>query len=410
MGDRTILHCDCNGFYASVECLLNPELKKVPMAVCGNPENRRGIILAKNELAKKYDVKTTETIWQAKRKCPQLVLVQPHRDQYAKYSKLVNEIYQRFTDLVEPFGIDESWLDVTGSKQLFGDGATIADRIRREVREQLGLTVSVGVSFNKIFAKLGSDYKKPDATTVISRENFQRIVFPLPVSDLLFVGKSSLETLAGLGIHTIGELAKSDRAMISRKLGKAGEMIHDYACGLDDSPVRSAYEKRDIKSVGNGMTFRRNLEGMADIRLGVAILADTVAARMRKYGVKCQTVQVVIRDPGFKNISRQRTLETPTYLAKELSDTALAIIKESWNLRMPIRMLTITGANLIEADSSAEQLSLFSPESGQKREKREKLETVVDGIRSRFGKRAIGIAGAIGNDLGIEEPDTTKES
>ena len=253
--ERTILHCDCNGFFASVECVHRPELKEVPMAVCGDPENRHGIILAKNELAKQYGVTTAETIWQAKRKCPQLVLVAPHHDEYAHYSRLVNEIYQQYTDRVEPFGIDESWLDVTGCEELFGDGVTIAETLRRRVREEIGLTISVGVSFNKIFAKLGSDYKKPDATTVITRENFRQIVWPLPVGSLLYVGRAAQESLRRIGVTTIGELAQAEQKNLQLALGKLGEQLWVYANGMDESPVHRTDEKREVKSVGNGMTF-----------------------------------------------------------------------------------------------------------------------------------------------------------
>ena len=217
--NRTILHCDCNGFYASVECILSPELKDVPMADCGNPENRHGLILAKNELAKKYKIQTDETIWQAKKKCPELVLVPPHHDEYKKYSRIVNKIYERYTEKVEPFGIDESWLDVTDSVHLFGDGKQIADTLRKVIFNETGLTISVGVSFNKVLAKLGSDYKKPDATTVINRENFKSIVHPLPVSSLLFVGKKAEQTLHKLYIYTIGDLANSDENLIISRLG-----------------------------------------------------------------------------------------------------------------------------------------------------------------------------------------------
>lgn len=401
--DRTILHCDCNGFYASVECILRPELRETPMAVCGDPESRHGIILAKNELAKRYQIQTAETVWQARRKCPGLTLVAPHRDQYQKYSRLVNAIYARYTDQIELFGIDESWLDVTGSRGLFGDGKTIADEIRRVVRAELGLTVSVGVSFNKIFAKLGSDYKKPDATTIISRENFREIVWPLPVTDLLYVGKAAAQILRQVGITTIGELAKADREALSKRLGKMGETLHDYACGLEDSPVRPADEAREMKSVGNGMTYKRNLHGMADIRLGVLTLADEVAARLRRHGMKCRTVVVTIRDPDFKTITRQRPLEKASHLGKELSDAALAIVRELWDLRRPIRMLTITAANLVEDGLETEQLSFFTPQQDeQAREKQEKLENAVDGIRDKFGKSAISRAGVLGNDLGID--------
>lgn len=401
--DRTILHCDCNAFFASVECLLNPQLRDVPMAVAGNPENRHGIILAKNELAKKCGVVTAETIWQAKKKCPDIVLVPPRHGIYEEYSKLVNKIYNDFTDLVEPFGIDESYLDVTGVRHIFGSGKEIADKIRTDVKEKTGLTVSVGVSFNKIFAKLGSDYKKPDATTVISRENFKDIVFPLPASDLLFVGKSVNAALGKIGIQTIGELASCDKTLLKLRLGKMGEMIWEYANGLDDSPVKSAGDERDMKSVGNGMTFKRNLVGLEDIRTGVAALADEVAYRMRKYGVKCSTVSVSIKDPNFKSISRQKTLDCPTHLAKEIADSAMELIKSSWSVKAPIRTLTVTGANLTNTSYTGEQLTLFE-DAGSfsfNKDKQERLETAIDKIRDKHGKDAVSTGNLLQNDLGI---------
>lgn len=402
--DRTILHCDCNGFFASVECLLRPELKDVPMAVCGNPENRHGIILAKNELAKKYKVQTAETIWQAKKKCPDLVLVPPHHGEYEKYSKIVNQIYERYTDRVEPFGIDESWLDVTESLPLLGSGREIADDIRKTVKEETGLTVSVGVSFNKVFAKLGSDYKKPDATTVIDRENYKSIVYPLPVTDLLFVGKKVREVLSKFYIYTIGDLANSDKGLIVSRLGKTGELIHDYANGLDDSPVRLKSEERELKSVGNGMTFKRDLVGAEDILMGVKALSDTVAYRLRKYGFKCTTVQVHIKDPNFKTMSRQKGLAVPTDLAREISHHAMDLILQSWKMHMPIRTLTITGTNLIPAHQEIEQVSLFEPTEQYSRKKQEHLESAMDRIREKFGHNAIGFGSAIRNDIGIDEP------
>lgn len=399
--ERTILHCDCNGFFASVECILHPELKKVPMAVAGDPESRHGIILAKNELAKRYNVQTAETVWQARRKCPDLVLVSPHHSEYRKYSDLVNRIYERYTDLIERFGIDESWLDVTGSRRLFGRGEQIADELRAVVKKELGLTISVGVSFNKIFAKLGSDYKKPDATTVISRENYRDIVFPLPVSALLYVGKSVNKELAGLGIQTIGDLARSDQKLLKSRLGRMGEMIHNYANGLDTEPVESAYAESKVKSVGNGMTFRRNLQGWDDIKAAVAGLSDTVGTRMRRMQVKCSTVQVMIKDPAFQVISRQKKLNKPTYLTKEINAAALEIIRPAWNIREPIRALTITGANLVPAAAAVEQISLFEGETNQDRRKQEQLETTIDKIRGKFGKESVALGIPLKDDLGI---------
>ncbi len=210
MDDRVILHCDCNGFYASVECALNPAYRSVPMAVCGDPESRHGVILAKNELAKAFGVQTAETIWQARRKCPELVLAPAHHKEYREFSEAVNAIYCQYTDLVEPFSIDESWLDVTGSRTLFGSGVQIANELRRRVKKETDLTISVGVSFNKIFAKLGSDYKKPDATTLITRENYRQILWPLPVGSMIYVGKVAAEKLSRAGIDTIGQLAQAD--------------------------------------------------------------------------------------------------------------------------------------------------------------------------------------------------------
>jgi DNA polymerase-4 len=393
--DRTILHCDANGFFASVECLYRPELKNVPMAVSGSVEDRHGIILAKNELAKSFGIKTTDTVGQAKKKCPQLVLVPPHHDRYRKYSNIINSIYERFTDMVEPFGIDESWLDITGSMHLFGGAKETADNIRETVKRETGLTVSVGVSFNKTFAKLGSDLKKPDATTVISRENYREIVYPLPVSSLLFAGKAATKALIELGITTIGQLAAFDKAAITGKLGKLGAMLHDCANGIDDSPVHFAGEEREAKSVGNGMTFRRDLTGIEDITSGVLALSDTVAARLRRHGLKCSAVQVMIRDPNFKTISRQKKLAKPTCLAKDISSAALDIIKSSWNLNAPIRMLTITGLGLCDADKG--QLSFFDEEPAST--KQEKIERAIDDIRSRFGSGAISIGTNLSSDI-----------
>ncbi|MFA5586149.1 MAG: DNA polymerase IV [Saccharofermentanales bacterium] len=393
--DRTILHCDLNAFYASVECVFNPYLKTVPMAVAGNPKHRHGIILAKNQLAKEAGVKTAETVWQADRKCPGLVLVPPRHDEYAKYSRLVNDIYQEFTDLVEPFGIDESWLDMTGVLHLFGDGRAMADRIRQTVKERLDLTLSVGVSFNKIFAKLGSDYKKPDATTVITRDNFKSMLWPLPVSRLLFVGKVTQKTLSGIGITTIGQLAALDKESLIALLGKTGGMLHDYANGIDESPVRSAYADQDLKSVGNGTTFDRDLVGFQEILSGIMPLCDEVATRMRKYGVKCQVISVQIKDPKFRNISRQKTLSAPTHLTREIADTAMELIRSAWNDKAPVRSITITGSNLVSSDQAVEQLSFFDELDTIDRQRYEKLDQTVDQIRQKFGKEAIGLGGRI---------------
>lgn len=406
--ERTILHCDCNGFYASVECVIHPELRKVPMAVCGDPESRKGIILAKNELAKKYNVTTTETVWQAKKKCPELVLVKPHHDLYQQFSKKVNAIYARYTEQVEPFGIDESWLDVTGSRMLFGSGKKIADELREVVKRELGLTISVGVSFNKVFAKLGSDYKKPDATTIISRQNYKSLVWPLPAEALLYVGRASKEVFYKLGIRTIGDLAAISEEVLTTKLGKIGSQLHAYANGEDISPVASIYDKQEAKSVGNGMTFKRNLLGVEDIKSGVLYLSDSVAARLRRYGYQCRTVSVALKDPQFHTIQKQTTLDSPTDLAKDIYDVSMKLILSFWELQKPIRAITVTASHFDEGEGG-KQLSLFSNEDdGARHEKRKNLEQAVDGIRGRYGKGSISYAQILKNDLGIT-PDSVRD-
>lgn len=387
--EKSILHCDLNAFYASVEEVRNPELRKFPVAVCGNPENRHGIILAKNEKAKAFGVKTAETIWQAQKKCPELVFVRPHHAEYSKYSRIVNDIYLRYTDLVEPFGIDESWLDVTGTTHLFGTAEQIANELRFVIREETGLTISVGVSFTKAFAKLGSDYKKPDATTVITPENYKNIVWPLPVSDLLFVGKSAKKTFERLGINTIGELAESSRETISSLLGKTGELIHDYANGKSDSPVKSAFAESDPKSIGRGTTFPHDLTEFSEIKTGIAMLSDDVAARLRKHKLKAFSVSLTVRDPNFKTTSRQKTLMTPTHLEHDISKACLELYAEYYAKRaIPVRMLTVTVSSLVPDSVAAhEQFSLFGDTENET--KRESIELAVDKIRKKFGRDAM---------------------
>lgn len=406
--NRVILHCDMNGFFASVELLDYPELRDKPMAVCGDPESRHGIILAKNEIAKRYGIVTAETLWQARKKCPDLQTVPPHHKKYQHYSRLINEIYLQYTDMVEPFSVDESWLDVTASQKLFGNGKQIADKIRHQVKKELGLTLSAGVSFNKIFAKMGSDYKKPDAITVITQENYKNILWPLDIRDLFFVGKATADKLQGIGIHTIGQLAESDRHTVTALLGKQGSIIHDYANGLDQTPVSRFDEREDVKSIGNGSTFRRNLEGIQDIRTAVIALSDTVAVRLRQKKKKAFGVKVDIKDPSLKVISRQQQLDNPTNLAENIADTAVSIIEKSWNLRRPIRMLTVTAINLCPEDQ-AQQLSLFSSENFQN-ETGEKMERTMDDIRKKFGRNAITFGRIIKNDIGLESIKSPEDS
>ena len=394
--NRTILHCDCNSFYASVETLLDPTLADGPSAVCGDPESRHGIILAKNEKAKAFGVQTAETIWQARRKCPDLRLVAPHRSEYVKYSRRCNELYLQYTDLVDPFGIDESFLDVTGSMHLFGTGEQIADELRRRMREEVGLTISVGVSFNRAFAKLGSDYKKPDATTVFSPGNYKEKVWPLPVNTLLYVGKRAADRLSHLGVRTIGDLAACDPTFVHSVFGKMGDTLLRYARGEDDEPVRSFYAEREVKSVGNSMTFAHNLVGEEACRLGLTALCDNVGRRLRARGLVCQTVQLGIRDPDFHNRSRQVTLDRPTNSTRALIETTTALLRANWQMDKPVRLLSVTAAGLLPEGQSCEQLSLFeSADALAQRERQRKLDQTVDALRQRFGDQSVIFAHSV---------------
>lgn len=398
--DRVILHCDMNNFYASVELLSRPDLKDVPVAVCGDPEGRHGIILAKNQLAKAAGVVTAETVWQAKKKCPSLQFVRPHHDKYKEYSDRINKIYLEYTDMVEPFSIDESWLDVTASQRLFGNGRQIADTIRQRIKSELGLTLSVGVSYNKVFAKMGSEYRKPDATTEVTRQNYPTLLFGKPVGELFFVGFATAEKLNTINIRTIGDLAAADPRALERLLGKQGPLLHSYANGLDDSPVCLYNQREKIKSVGNGITFARNLTGIEDITTALTSLSDTVASRLRKYQMKCFGVKVDIKDPAFKTISRQKQLPQPTNLAADLKKAALELLGSSWRLSDPIRLLTLTAINLTD-ETAEEQLSLFDAPA-ETRQKGESIERTMDEIRRKFGDSSITFGQILDNDIGID--------
>ncbi len=401
MEERTILHCDCNSFFASVESINHPEYKRVPMAVCGNPENRHGIILAKNELAKKYGIVTAETVWQARKKCPQLLLVHSHHARYGEISEKINEIYNQYTDLVEPFSIDESWLDVTGTTHLFGSGEQIANELRRRISEEIGITISAGVSFNKIFAKLGSDYKKPDATTVISRENFREIVWPLPATDMMFVGRTSADKLLRYGIRTIGDIARAGSLRMSELLGKAGLTLYRYADGLECEPVRPFGERDEPKSVGNGMTFAHDLCSLDEIRCGLLPLCDEVGTRLRRHGLFCATVQLQIKDPNFRVISRQLTLPERTNATLDIYDAAIAIIKKVWvPINAPIRLLTVTAENL--SGQREQQLSLFSGSAAHPGA--QQIDGVMDTLRGRFGSGVISYGGALPRSAKDDKP------
>lgn len=383
--ERTILHCDMNSFYASVECMCNPSISDKPVAVGGSEEKRTGIILAKNQIAKKYNVKTGETLWQARQKCPHLIVVPPDFKKYIHFSKMASKIYNNYTNLVESFGFDECWLDVTGTEHLFGNGEAVAETIRKRIKSELGITCSIGVSFNKVFAKLGSDMKKPDAVTLITKKNYKSKVWPLPVEDLLFVGKVTKQKLNRYGIKTIGDLARTDFKHLETLLGKWGYYLWGYANGLDASPVRDIENHADIKSIGNSITAPRDLMTINDIKIILYKMAESVTERLRENNLMCATVQLWVKDNELKSYERQAKLIVPCAETRELFNTALALYLKNHKTGKPVRALGVRAHNLLPSGSY--QLSL-DPEINKIR-KREQLEETIDTIRQRFGHHSI---------------------
>ena len=328
--ERSVLHCDANKFYASVECLYHPEIRDKPVVVGGSEETRHGIVLTGNEKAKKlYGIKTGMSLADARMLCPQLVVVPPDYPKYIRFSKMLRRIYSDYTDMIEPFGLDECWLDVTGSRLLFGTPEEIAEDIRKRVKFELGITVSVGVSWNKIFAKLGSDYKKPDAVTVINKDNYNEIVYPLPVSDLLMVGPATTQKLKNHGIYTIGELANTPPEMLAAFLGKMGYVLHSFANGYENAPVAESDSTPLIKSVGNGITAPRDLMNEEDIKSVQYVLAESVARRLREQGLKGRVVSIGIRDKNLFSFTRQSKLSSATNDTRKLQSTALKLFNKS---------------------------------------------------------------------------------
>lgn len=394
LGERTILHSDMNCFYASVEMMLDPSLRGKPVAVCGSTENRHGIVLAKSEMAKKAGVKTGMVNWEARQLCPGLIMVKPQYDQYLKYSELARNIYQRYTDQVEPYGMDECWLDVTGSRGVCGDGMKIAESIRREIKEELGLTVSIGVSYNKIFAKLGSDMKKPDAVTEISKDTFQEKVWPLPASDLLFVGRATSAKFSNYGIKTIGDIAATDPDFLKRLLGVKGLQLWKYAAGRDDTPVMHKDFVSPIKSVGHGITCVADLLDDEEVWKVMLELSQDIGHRLRLHKLKATGVQISIRsnDLGYRQFQAPLSLSTqsPLMIAKK----AHSIFQSNYRWSTPVRAVTVRAINLVP-QGVPEQIDLFT--DMRRVEKAEKLDDCIEEIRRRFGKRAVFQACLLGD-------------
>ena len=386
MRDRIILHCDLNNFFASVSLLSHPTLYDMPVAVCGSTEERHGIVLAKNELAKKCGIKTAEAIWQAKAKCPDLIVLPPDYNQYKLYSKKTREILARYTDLIEPFGIDESWLDVTGSTLLFGDGPAIAEQIRKTVKAELGLTVSIGVSFNKVFAKLGSDMKKPDAVTVITRENFKEKVWPLPVGDLLFVGKNTAKALQGRGILTVGDLAVCPESTLQELLGKNGPQLRAFALGEDRSPVTPPNENDRPKSIGRSVTPPKDITDEQEVWKIFVGLAEEITRELRRYDLFAGNVQVHTRTTALQVREFSRALSVPLNTPMEIAKKGFALFKETYRWNLPLRSVGLRISNFKEGDFAVQQ-DLFGENTVDDRA--EKIEQSIESVRERFGKTSL---------------------
>ena len=384
--ERIILHCDLNNFYASVSLLYNQTLINSPVAVCGSVEQRHGIVLAKNEIAKSFGVKTAEAIWEAKRKCPELIILPPLHEKYEEFSEKAKEIYRRYTDMVEPFGIDECWLDVTGSTMLFGSGEEIAHRIRREIKAELGITISVGVSFNKVFAKLGSDMQKPDAVTVISRENFKEKVWPLPVSDLLFVGRKTVEKLNSSGVFTIGDVTQCDAFMLKRMLGKNGLDLKRYAEGLDNSPVYDRSGSEAPKSIGRSVTGAEDFLNNDDVWQTFITLAEDISRRLKKHRLYAGAIQVHTRNTDLKVKEFSCALPQPTDISIKIAEFGMKIFRENYYWDLPLRSVGLRAINLKDELVGVQQ-DLFTDSALE--EKSEKIEDSIHTIREKYGKNSI---------------------
>ncbi len=396
---RTILHSDLNCFYASVETMLNPKLRGKAVAVCGSTENRHGIVLAKSELAKRAGVKTGMVNWEAEQCCPNLIMVQPHYDQYVKYSKLTRSIYDLYTDKIEPFGMDECWLDVSGSRKVCGDGPAIAEAIRQQVKEELGLTVSIGVSFCKIFAKLGSDMKKPDAITVISPESYRKQIWPLPASDLLGVGRATTEKLYRRGINTIGEIARCDKLLLKSWLGINGVKLWEFANGMDNSRVRPFDYEPIAKSVGHGITCTDDLINEYEVRQVLYELGQGVSLRLRQAELMATRIQLCVRDCNLFYREYQCKLPYPTQSWREMVDCAVNLFRLRYTWQYPIRSVTIRAIDLVNA-RTPQQLDLFGDH--EKRKRNDDLEIAVEDIQRRFGRDAIRLASSM-NGLKVQK-------
>jgi DNA polymerase-4 len=390
--ERVILHCDLNSFFASVETAETPEFIGKPVAVCGSVEARHGIVLARSEAAKKYNIRTAETVWQAKKKCPDLIIIEPHYDKYVRYSNMARNIYLQYTDRVESFGIDEAWLDITGSRVLLGNGYDIAYDIKERIKYELGLTVSIGVSFCKIYSKLGSDLKKPDAVTCIPAHSFRDIVWGLPASSILGIGRATGRKLSGYGIHTIGQVAMYPIEFFERLFGATGRIMWAYANGIDNSAVMKYTDSLPMKSIGHGNTAASDLTSNSEVRLMLFELSQDVSRRLREYKLQARRIQISIRDCDMGYRELQTTLPFPTQSFNEISGAAFGLFHNNYKWNKNVRALTVRAINL-EPENTPFQVDIFTDYRHQ--ERINSLECAIEDIRKRYGRKSIDIAALI---------------
>lgn len=385
---RTVLHSDLNNFYATVECVRNPSIANKPVVICGDKEARHGIVLAKNRIAKAAGIKTGEVIWEAKQKCPDLVEIQADFKTYLAYSEKIREIYNEFTDKIEPFGIDECWLDVTGSRSLFGSGEEIANLIKLRIKELTGLTVSIGVSFNKIFAKLASDQAPPDSIYSITKDNFRERAWRLPVENLLYVGRATQKKLNRWGIRTIGDLAGRDLQYLKNNLGQWGLYLYVFSNGLDDSPVLSYGASYPVKSIGNSLTNYRDVSDEIDVTALITMLCESVAERLRESGIgKASVVHFYARDNYLSSYGKQKKLPVPSMTAVDFIKAAKELWRESVPLGIYIRSIGISISDFTVYD----QMTFENIDNSAKQEK---SEIAVDRLRKKYGSGIVQRASA----------------
>ncbi len=393
---RNILHSDLNNFYASVEIMLNPSLKGKNLVVGGSVADRHAIVLAKSNEAKALGVKTGETIWNARKKCKDLVIVPPNFKTYVKYSKIVQNIYYEFTNFVEPFGIDECWLDVTGSTKIYGTPYEIAEKISEKIKKELNLTVSIGVSFNKIMAKMASNYKKPDAITIIDKNNFKKLLWNKPAIELTGLGKKSYEKLKLYNINTIGDLANADKTLLQKILGKNGLVLNEFANGVDDRPVKDYNDKNEMKSIGNGFTLKRDLNSIEDVKKVINYIALKVSSRLKETNTVTNTIEIEVKDSFFKTKSFQTTILSETNSAIDIKNTAFDLFISKYKTPRNIRAITIRCSKLKNKEDS-KNINIFDFSS--KTQKMNTLDETLHNLRKTFGNDKITFGNLINEDI-----------